>query len=67
MRHKQPLYTSKQKEIFFLQEKIKTLTETIDFDDILINAMRNLMVYGNDINKLVGKAGGYLGRRIFIN
>lgn len=31
--------------------------ETLDFDDLLINAMRNLMVYGNDINKLVGKAG----------
>ena len=31
--------------------------ETLDFDDILINAMRNLMVYGNDINKIVGKQG----------
>ena len=31
--------------------------ETIDFDDIMINAMRNLMVYGNDINKIVGKQG----------
>jgi hypothetical protein len=31
--------------------------ETLDFDDIMINAMRNLMVYGNDINKIVGKAG----------
>ena len=31
--------------------------ETIDFDDFLINAMRSLMVYGNDINKLVGRAG----------
>ena len=40
-----------------IRNGIKTLTETIDFDDILINAMRNLMVYGNDINKLVGKAG----------
>ena len=31
--------------------------ENIDFDDIMINAMRNLMVYGNDINKIVGKEG----------
>ena len=31
--------------------------ENIDFDDIMINAMRNLMVYGNDINKIVGKQG----------
>jgi hypothetical protein len=31
--------------------------ETIDFDDIMINAMRNLMVYGNDINKIVGREG----------
>ena len=41
-----------------LREAIRLLVEeTIDFDDILINAMRNLMVYGNDINKLVGKTG----------
>ena len=31
--------------------------ETLDFDDILINSMRNLMVYGNDINKIVGTNG----------
>jgi len=31
--------------------------ETLDFDDVLINSMRNLMVYGNDINKLVGRGG----------
>jgi hypothetical protein len=31
--------------------------ENVDFDDLLINAMRNLMVYGNDINKLVGRTG----------
>jgi len=30
--------------------------ETLDFDDVLINAMRNLMVYGNDINKYVGSS-----------
>ena len=31
--------------------------ENLDFDDFLINAMRGLMVYGNDLNKIVGKAG----------
>tara|TARA_R110000851_G_scaffold110632_1_gene233458 strand:- start:6298 stop:7764 length:1467 start_codon:yes stop_codon:yes gene_type:complete len=41
-----------------IREAIRMLVEeTIDFDDILINAMRNLMVYGNDMNKLVGKTG----------
>ena len=40
-----------------IRNGIKMLVEKVDFDDILINAMRNLMVYGNDINKLVGKAG----------
>lgn len=41
-----------------IREGIRMLVEeTIDFDDILINGMRNLMVYGNDINKLVGRTG----------
>jgi|13_taG_2_1085334.scaffolds.fasta_scaffold03163_2 hypothetical protein len=41
-----------------IRNAIKELVEeTIDFDDIMINAMRNLMVYGNDINKIVGKEG----------
>lgn len=41
-----------------IRNAIKDLVdETLDFDDIMINAMRNLMVYGNDINKIVGKAG----------
>ena len=31
--------------------------EVLDFDDFLINGLRNLQVYGNDINKLVGKTG----------
>tara|TARA_Y100001937_G_scaffold46527_1_gene65293 strand:+ start:5508 stop:6899 length:1392 start_codon:yes stop_codon:yes gene_type:complete len=31
--------------------------ERIDFDDIMINAMRSLMVYGNDINKIIGREG----------
>ena len=38
-----------------IRDAIRTLTEeTLDFDDFLINAMRNMMVYGNDINKYVG-------------
>tara|TARA_Y100001963_G_scaffold36051_1_gene50254 strand:- start:1474 stop:2964 length:1491 start_codon:yes stop_codon:yes gene_type:complete len=41
-----------------IRDAIKLLTETtIDFDDFLINALRNLMVYGNDVNKLVGRTG----------
>ncbi len=31
--------------------------EVLDFDDLLISTMRDLMVYGNSINKLVGRAG----------
>ena len=38
-----------------IPEAIRLLVEeTIDFDDFLINAMRNMMVYGNDITKYVG-------------
>ena len=38
-----------------IRESIRVLVEeTLDFDDFLINAMRNMMVYGNDINKYVG-------------
>ena len=41
-----------------IRAAIKELCEdTLDMDDILINAMRNMMVYGNDINKIVGKEG----------
>jgi hypothetical protein len=40
-----------------IRNAIKQLVHDTDFDDILISAMRNLMVYGNDINKLVGKVG----------
>jgi len=41
-----------------IRNAIKSLAEeVIDFDDLLINGMRNLMVYGNDISKLVGKSG----------
>jgi len=41
-----------------IRNAIRELVEdSIDFDDIMINAMRNLMVYGNDINKIIGKQG----------
>lgn len=40
-----------------IREGIRMLVEKLPFDDILINAIRNLIVYGNDINKIVGKAG----------
>jgi hypothetical protein len=40
-----------------IREAIRVLVEDTlgnQFDDFLINAMRSMMVYGNDINKLVG-------------
>ena len=41
-----------------IRNAIKELVEeNLDFDDIMINAMKNLMVYGNDINKIVGAEG----------
>jgi hypothetical protein len=41
-----------------IRNAIQSLVEdTLDFDDIMINSMRNMMVYGNDINKIVGKQG----------
>ena len=41
-----------------IRSAIKELVEeTLDFDDLLINGMRNLMVYGNDISKYIGKTG----------
>tara|TARA_R100001443_G_scaffold43533_1_gene56605 strand:- start:5652 stop:7067 length:1416 start_codon:yes stop_codon:yes gene_type:complete len=40
-----------------IRNAIEQFVYAIDFDDILINMLRNLMVYGNDINKLVGKTG----------
>ena len=41
-----------------IRNAIKELVEeTLDFDDLLIATMRDLMVYGNSINKLVGKDG----------
>ena len=41
-----------------IRDAIRTLVEDgIEFDEIMINAMRNLMVYGNDINKIVGRQG----------
>ena len=41
-----------------IREAIRDLVEDrLYFGDLLITAMRGLMVYGNDINKVVGKAG----------
>ena len=40
-----------------IRNAIQELIDELDFDDFLINAMRSLMVYGNDINKIVGRAG----------
>jgi len=40
-----------------IRNAVKEFVDNIDFDDVLINSMRNLMVYGNDINKLVGSTG----------
>ncbi len=40
-----------------IRNAIMKMVEQVDFDDFLINALRNLQVYGNDINKLVGRTG----------
>lgn len=40
-----------------IRNAIAEMVERVDFDDFLINALRNLQVYGNDINKLVGRTG----------
>ncbi len=40
-----------------IRNAIAEMVESVDFDDFLINALRNLQVYGNDINKLVGRTG----------
>jgi len=40
-----------------IRDAIRELVERIDFDDFLINGLRSLIVYGNDINKLVGATG----------
>jgi len=54
-------YTSAKNET--IRNAIRVLVEDVlDFDDFCINVMRGLMVYGNDINKIVGKEGeGILG------
>tara|TARA_B100001057_G_C22102614_1_gene663855 strand:- start:2 stop:250 length:249 start_codon:yes stop_codon:yes gene_type:complete len=44
VRHKQPLYTSKQKEIFYLQEKIKTLTETNAYLELQLQQITETMI-----------------------
>lgn len=40
-----------------IRAAIAEMVDNVDFDDFLINALRNLQVYGNDINKLVGRTG----------
>jgi len=46
-----------------IRNAIKELTEErLDFDDLLVSTMRDLMVYGNSINKLVGRAGDGISR-----
>lgn len=40
-----------------IRAAIAEMVDKVDFDDFLINALRNLQVYGNDINKLVGRTG----------
>jgi len=40
-----------------IRNAIMEMVDRVDFDDFLINALRNLQVYGNDINKLVGRTG----------
>ena len=41
-----------------IRKAIKELCEErLDFDDLLVATMRDLMVYGNSINKLIGRAG----------
>ena len=40
-----------------IRSHIREMVERIEMDDFLINAMRGLMVYGNDINKIVGREG----------
>lgn len=40
-----------------IRAAIAEMVDRVDFDDFLINALRNLQVYGNDINKLVGRTG----------
>ena len=41
-----------------IRKAIKELVEErLDFDDLLVATMRDLMVYGNSINKLIGRAG----------
>ena len=36
---------------------VEEFVDNIDFDDFIINTMRNLIVYGNSIDKIVGRAG----------
>ena len=40
-----------------IRNAIAELVDDLDFDDLLVSTMRDLMVYGNSVNKLVGRAG----------
>lgn len=40
-----------------IRNSIEDFVEAIDLDDFIINSMRNLLVYGNSIDKIVGKVG----------
>ena len=40
-----------------IRNSIEDFIEGIDFDDLIINSMRNLIVYGNSIDKIIGRVG----------
>lgn len=40
-----------------IRNAIEDFIESIDFDDFIINTMRNLIVYGNSIDKIIGGLG----------
>ncbi len=45
-----------------IRNAIAELVDDINFDDLLVATMRDLMVYGNSVNKLVGRAGDGITR-----
>jgi hypothetical protein len=45
-----------------IRNAIKDLVDGMDFDDLLINTMHDLMIYGNSISKLVGREGEGISR-----
>tara|TARA_R110001592_G_scaffold89703_2_gene263636 strand:+ start:5550 stop:6953 length:1404 start_codon:yes stop_codon:yes gene_type:complete len=40
-----------------IRESVEQFVIDVDLDDFIINTMRNLLVYGNSIDKIVGRAG----------